>query len=145
MAAASPKLPPAAAACPLPPAIAAQRRGAAMQTTNRAAILACAEVENTDFGISVRHRDDASVGFCWPPRRASPRVDWAKLLYRTYAVDVLRCGRCGGRRRVLAAITEKATAKKILAHLGLPTEPSVARPRARDPVEFWAGTSSGVE
>ncbi len=75
----------------------------------------------------------------------APRVDWAKLLHRTYAVDVLRCGRCGGRLRLLAAITEKATAKKILAHLGLPAEPIVARPRARDPAELWASTPSVVE
>src|SRR5262245_37815129 len=62
-----------------------------------------------------------------------------------YAVDVLRCERCGGRRRLLAAITEKATAKKILARLGLPTDPIVARPRARDPADIWARAPSVVE
>src|SRR3954464_15363682 len=106
-----------------------------MQTRNRAADLARADLEITDFGISVRHLDRLLGGLLLA---TAPRVDWAKLLHRTYAVDVLRCGGCGGRLRLLAAITEKATAKKILAHLGLPTEPFVGRPRARDPAEFWA-------
>jgi len=30
------------------------------------------------------------------------RLPWADLLRRTFAVDVLRCDRCGGPRRVLA-------------------------------------------
>ena len=105
-----------------------------MQRRNHARDLARADLEITDFGISVRHLDRLLGGLLLA---TAPRVDWAKLLHRTYAVDVLRCGRCGGGRlRLLAAITEKATAKKILAHLGLPTEPIVARPRARDPTEF---------
>jgi hypothetical protein len=94
MAAAAPKVPPTAAACPLPPAaIAAQRRGAAMQTTTRADILARADVEITDFGISVRHLDRLLGGLLLS---TSPRLDWATLLRRTYAVDVLACVRCGG-------------------------------------------------
>ena len=113
-----------------------------MQTRNHAADLARADLQITDFGISVRHLDRLLGGLLLA---TSPRIDWAKLLHRTYAVDVLRCGRCGGRLRVLAAITEKVTAKKILAHLGLPTEPIVARPRARDPAEFSPGTPSVVE
>ena len=113
-----------------------------MQTRSRAAGVARDDVEMIDFGISVRHLDRLLSGLLLA---TAPRVDWAKLLHRTYAVDVLRCGRCGGRLRLLAAITEKATAKKILAHLGLPTEPIVARPRARDPAELWASTPSVVE
>jgi hypothetical protein len=46
-------------------------------------------------------------------------------------VDVLRCD-CGGRRRVIADITDERVAVAILRHLGLPTEaPPIAR--ARDP------------
>jgi hypothetical protein len=133
---------PSASAGLLPQAIAAQRRGAAIQTTIRPAVLARADVESTDDGISVRHLDRLLGGLLLA---TSPRVDWAKLLHRTYAIGVLRCGRCGDRLRVLSAITEKATAKKMRAHLGLPTEPIVARPRARDPAELWASTPSMVE
>ncbi len=37
--------------------------------------------------------------------RACGRHPWADLLNRAFAVDVLRCA-CGGRRRILAAITQ---------------------------------------
>jgi len=63
---------------------------------------------------------------------ASSRVEWALLLRRTYGVDALRCPTCSGRMRVMATLTEPDTVKKILAHLGLPTEP-LPRARARDP------------
>jgi len=61
------------------------------------------------------------------------RLDWATLLRRVYFEDVLVCP-CGGRRRILADITEPAGIAAILDHLGLP---SVALPlaRARDPTE----------
>jgi hypothetical protein len=104
-----------------------------MQTRSLVARAAHDDVERTDFGISVRHLDRLLGGLLLA---TSPRIDGAKLLHRTYAADVLRCETGGSRLRLLAAITEKATAKKILAHLGFPTEPIVARPRARDPAEF---------
>jgi hypothetical protein len=42
--------------------------------------------------------------------------------------------------RPLAAITDKATARKILEHLGLPADAVTARPRAREAAEVWADT-----
>jgi len=62
----------------------------------------------------------------------SPRLDWAMLMRRTYATDVLQCSQCHGRLRVLAAITAPEVARQILARLGVPTAaPQPAR--ARDP------------
>jgi hypothetical protein len=49
-------------------------------------------VETTDFGLAVRHLDRLFGGFLLA---TSPRLDWATLLRRTYAVDVLTCVRCG--------------------------------------------------
>jgi hypothetical protein len=89
----------------------------------------------TDFGISVRHFERLLGGLVLA---MSPRVEWAKLLRRTYAVDVLACTHCGGRLRLLSAITEKATAEKILQHLGLAAELPAVRPRSRDPTETYA-------
>ena len=61
-------------------------------------------------------------------------MDWARLLRRSFEVDVLQCPRCQGRLRVMAVITEREAVKRILAHLGVPTEaPPVAR--ARDPTD----------
>ena len=76
----------------------------------------------------------------------SPRLDWATLMRRTYATDVLECPQCHGRQRILAAITAPDTACQILECLGLPT--AVARPaRARDPTWDEGGQSelAGLE
>jgi len=67
--------------------------------------------------------------------KAPTRIPWAELLERVFRIDVLRCERCGGRIMVLAFLTERASVKKVLEHLGLPTTgPPIAR--ARTPVEF---------
>jgi hypothetical protein len=59
------------------------------------------------------------------------RIDWASLLRRVYLVDVLSCP-CGGRRALVADVTDPGTVAAILAHLGLATEPPPIA-RARDP------------
>ena len=60
------------------------------------------------------------------------RLDWASLLKRVYFADVL-AGPCGGRRPILAHVTEPETIVEILEHLGLPTEaPPMARARYPD-------------
>ena len=48
---------------------------------------------------------------------------WAHLLRRVFEVDVLKCPRCGGRMRILAAINPPEAIYKILDCLGLPTRP----------------------
>ena len=52
------------------------------------------------------------------PERAR-RLAWADLLQRTFADDVLRCGRCGGELRLSAVIEDPAVIERILKHLGL--------------------------
>ena len=37
-------------------------------------------------------------------RQRAPRLDWAGLLRRTFALDVFACPRCSGKRRVLAHV-----------------------------------------
>jgi hypothetical protein len=47
-----------------------------------------------------------------------------------YPEDVLACP-CGGRRRIVADISERDVIVALLAHLGLPTEPPpIARARS---------------
>ena len=71
----------------------------------------------------------------------SPRLDWAKLLRRTYDVDVFVCPRCQGPARVAAAITKPDVIRKILGHLREP--PARAPPSgARDP-EFEGDVGGG--
>jgi hypothetical protein len=74
---------------------------------------------------------------------ASPYVDWASLLGRTFEVDVLACAYCGGRLRVLSVITEPRPVRRILEHLGLDADaPPVAR--ARDPTDELDEVNAGV-
>jgi hypothetical protein len=81
--------------------------------------------------IAVKHWDRLLGGLLYA---AQPRVDWATLLRRSFSVDVLECPKCHGRLRMIAVITERQSARRILAHLGLPTEPTPVA-RARDPTE----------
>ena len=61
------------------------------------------------------------------------RIDWATLLRRIYLTDVLACP-CGGRRHVVAEITDPDAIVAILTELGLdPAPPTIAR--ARDPTD----------
>jgi hypothetical protein len=81
--------------------------------------------------ISIRHWDRLLGGLLYATQ---PRVDWATLLRRSFQVDVLECPKCHGRLRVVAVLTEREPVRRILAHLGLPTEPPPVA-RARDPTE----------
>ena len=51
------------------------------------------------------------------------RSTWAELLQRVFSFDVLHCRHCGGRRKLIALTTDGVVVRKILDHLGLPTEP----------------------
>jgi hypothetical protein len=61
------------------------------------------------------------------------RIPWAELLMRVFREDVLACP-CGGRRVVLAYLTQPGPVKAILDHLGLPsTGPPIAPGQRRSP------------
>jgi hypothetical protein len=53
---------------------------------------------------------------------------------RVFLLDALTCPRCGGARKLLAAIFDADGIHRLLAHLGLPTEPPELTP-ARAPPE----------
>jgi hypothetical protein len=62
---------------------------------------------------------------------------WAALLARVFAIDVTKCPRCAGRLRLVAAITDAASAKRYLDHVGLPSElPTLAPARAPPQLDF---------
>jgi len=54
---------------------------------------------------------------------------------RVFEIDVLVCEHCGGRREIIAFLTETRVVQQILAHLGLPTEPPPVA-SARPPPEL---------
>jgi hypothetical protein len=91
--------------------------------------------------ISIRHWERLLGGVLYA---ASPRVEWARLLRRSFDVDVLECPKCRGRLRVLAVITEQEPVRRILAHIGVPTEaPPIAR--ARDPTDDVDGEEADTQ
>ena len=63
-------------------------------------------------------------------------LQWAQLVQRSFRFDVLACPRCGGRLRLVALIEEARVIRRILGHLGLPTEAPAARPSRAPPMPF---------
>jgi hypothetical protein len=60
------------------------------------------------------------------------RLSWADLMKRVFEVDVLECPRCGGRRKLIAVITEPLVIVAILESLGLPTRAPPRAPARRE-------------
>jgi len=66
-------------------------------------------------------------GHAEPDESRARRIAWAVLLKRVFEVDALRCPACGGRMRLIAAITDPSVARQILECLALPPRaPSLA-------------------
>ncbi len=59
---------------------------------------------------------------------------WAELLKRTFDIDV-RCPRCNARMNLVAIVTDPGSIKRVLRHLGEPTDPPAREP-ARGP-PYW--------
>ena len=55
---------------------------------------------------------------------------------RNFGFDGLDCPRCKGRLRIMSVIEDRAVAKKVLDHMGMPSERRRFAP-ARDPAEFY--------
>ncbi|HJX52163.1 MAG TPA: transposase, partial [Polyangia bacterium] len=73
------------------------------------------------------------------------RLPWALLLKRVFMTDALTCPKCQGRMKILAAITKPEAIRKILDHLGIPSE-APHRTAARPPPQAeLSGTSDLAE
>ena len=58
---------------------------------------------------------------------------WAKLLARTFEIDVSKCKHCKGELKIISAIRDPTAIQKILNHLGLsPRPPPIAPVRSRE-------------
>jgi hypothetical protein len=83
----------------------------------------------------------------WPPPSAQAvepatvlerRLDWAALLQRVFAVDVMTCANCGGNMRIIAFLTKPDVVQAVLAHLQLPTTPPPARAPPQLELPGWS-------
>ncbi len=83
----------------------------------------------------LRSGQEGRGGPCAAPH--ARRYPWAALRKRVFTVDVLHCEGCGGRRVILAAITQAAVVAAILISLGLPTALPVRHPARPPPGYEW--------
>lgn len=97
------------------------------------ALLATVPGDASDDPAPGGARTSLGAGIAKP---VSARIDWASLIRRVYLEDVIACP-CGGRRRVVADITDRSVVVAILEHLGLPAEPPPIA-RARSPSSLAA-------
>jgi hypothetical protein len=63
---------------------------------------------------------------------ATPRVDWPRLLRRSFDVDVLVCPKCNGWLRLLGEVTDRAMIRLVIESLGVVVDAPCSA-RARDP------------
>lgn len=62
----------------------------------------------------------------------SLRITWAMLLKRTFNIDIEICPHCGGKRKILSAILDKESIRKILNHIGADPDPPETTPAKYD-------------
>ena len=59
------------------------------------------------------------------------QAKWAELLKRSFAIEILKCAKCGGKMKLVSIIQDPVVAKRILEAIGLSAEvPLKAAPRA---------------
>ena len=76
------------------------------------------------------------------PAAMSRRIRWAQLIKRVFKKDLMVCPHCGGRRVLIAFITDDSVNNKILTHVGLPAEPPPVA-AARAPPQLEVRTAHG--
>jgi hypothetical protein len=72
------------------------------------------------------------------------RLPWALLLKRVFMTDALTCPKCQGRMKILAAITKPEAIRKILDHLGIPSE-APRRTAARPPPQAELSSTADID
>ena len=91
-----------------------------------------------DFGRAKVERKTTASG----PGKATASYNrtWAELMRRGLDIDVLQCPDCGGRLRFVAAIMLSTAIRRILRHLGLPSDPVELAPARAPPGldDAWA-------
>ncbi len=80
----------------------------------------------------LRMADTAADGDTSAPS-CTHRLGWAALLARVFSSDLSACATCGGRLRIVAALTDPASIRTYLEGVGLPGVPP---PRAPPQPQF---------
>ena len=73
------------------------------------------------------------------PAQRRHRLAWAVLLARVWAIDVTECPACGGRMKIVAAVTDPCSIRRYLEGVGLPARAppiSPARPQRQQELDL---------
>ncbi len=62
------------------------------------------------------------------PQPGGHRLGWATLLGRVFSADLSQCAACGGRLRIIAALTDPTSIRSYLEGVGLPAMPPPKAP-----------------
>ena len=62
------------------------------------------------------------------PQPCRHRLSWCLLLGRVFSIDITECPDCGGRMKIVAALTEPASIRSYLDGVGLPARPPPIAP-----------------
>ena len=66
------------------------------------------------------------------PATRSYRLSWAALLARIFSINACQC-ECGGRLKIVTAVTDPASVRRYLEGVGLPSEPPLIAPARASP------------
>ena len=71
------------------------------------------------------------------PAQRRHRLAWAVLLARVFQFDLTECPACGGRMKIVAAVTDARSVRRYLEGVGLPSRaPPIAPARPPPQQEF---------
>ncbi len=102
-------------------------RGAGIARPPASPVLRSGSIESGPVSTDARVRLPALIT---PAVPLPGRTAWADLLQRVFEIDALHCPACGGRMRILSAITEPEVARRILECLDMPSRaPPLGKPK----------------
>ena len=94
----------------------------APNAADRAAIVPGPQAEADEATCNGRHSGQGQT--------STYRRSWATLLARVFRIDVTRCPDCGGRMKIIAALTDPSSIRRCLQGMGLPARaPPIAAAR----------------
>lgn len=82
-----------------------------------------ARTEGTKQALIAREQDKHK-----PKRKGGRYWPWAKLMARTFAVDVEQCPKCQCRMKLIALVQEPKSIARFLRHVGEPYAPPARAP-----------------
>ena len=98
----------------------------APNAADRAAIVPGPQAEADEETCNGRH--SGGQGQTSPYRRS-----WATLLARVFRIDVTNCPDCGGRMKIIAALTDPSSIRRCLQGMRLPARAPPIAPARPDP------------